>query len=347
MNKELKYQELVSLRKHCFDCNVFGMRNQSETKSDTDSIGKWSDWQGNLNAEIIVIGQDWGSFESWVNYKGEDSITSTTNKTLIELFKIIGYDIGTVLSPNKSALLFFTNAVLCLKAGKMSDTVPKQCFANCSTKFLKPLIEIINPKIIITLGTSSYDSVIRLYSTKDRKIKYEPLKNVAGKEPIELLKSGLKLFPFFHCGGLGLMNRKREIQIEDWKNLKGYIEKNLNRHNKEKGKFIDNLKLTDLPMAEDWQNIEIFSLTFNSKQYIDRNNKAEEILKNIDEEYWAKGSITDKWTIDDLRFSLFDFYKQNRFSVTNPPKYKDLQLIKSIVLRLNLILYNELWERQN
>ena len=224
MNKELKYKELVNQRKQCFDCKQYKFTNQSETLYDTESIGKWSGWQGNLDARILVIGQDWGSLEYWEKHKGQDSKNNRTNNTLRELFRIIGIEIGTYEDPNLSARVFFTNTVLCLKAGSMNETVRKQCFKKCSEKFLNPLIDLIKPEIIVTLGTSAYESVIELSSTQDRKINREPLRNIVRKNPIILNESGLVLFPFFHCGGLGLANRIISEQIEDWKFLKTYLE---------------------------------------------------------------------------------------------------------------------------
>ena len=35
-------------------------------------IGPWSLWQGNLDAEIMVIGQDWGDKNYFTKNKGHD-----------------------------------------------------------------------------------------------------------------------------------------------------------------------------------------------------------------------------------------------------------------------------------
>ena len=230
MTKKSEYQLLVSKRKNCRDCmslnEKFVITNQHETSYDTSSIGKWSDWQGNLDAKIMVIGQDWGSYNHWMAYQGQGSDENRTNINLIQLFEVLGYDIGLVSNPNPKAPVFFTNAALCLKGelktGKMSSRVLKQCFRNCGTKFLKPLIDIIKPEILITLGKAPFSSILKLYDTEGWN-KIPLMRNVVRQKPVLLNGLGLKLFPVFHCGGLGISNRSLEEQKKDWQSIKEWL----------------------------------------------------------------------------------------------------------------------------
>jgi DNA polymerase len=199
------------------------MTNQSYYPSDTDSIGKWSDWQGKLNAEIMLIGQDWGSTKYWEDNEGKDTTQNPTNFHLKELFNHLGFDIGDVSNPNHDEPIFFTNSVLCLKTGNMSSTVYQKCFSNCGENFLKPLIDLISPKILITLGAAPFKSVLRLYRPEGSS-QIPPLRDVVRHEPIIINTQGLKLFPMFHCGGLGLANRKFEEQKTDWDFIKPWMQ---------------------------------------------------------------------------------------------------------------------------
>jgi DNA polymerase len=223
MTKESEYNQLVSARKNCFLCKEFGVTNQSETPYDTNSIGKWSDWQGNLNAKIMVIGQDWGSLKYWLDNHGTDYEKNPTNLNLIQLFEELGFKIGTIFNPNPNEPLFFSNAVLCLKSGTMSASIPQRCFRQCGSRFLKPLIDIIKPEILITLGTAPFKSILGLYNPEGW-IKVPPLRDVMRKSPIILNREGLKLFPVYHCGGLGLTNRKLLEQKKDWNFMKSWVQ---------------------------------------------------------------------------------------------------------------------------
>jgi hypothetical protein len=46
---------------------------------DSDHIGPWSLWQGNLNGEIVIIGQDWGDARYFIANAGRDAPKNPTN----------------------------------------------------------------------------------------------------------------------------------------------------------------------------------------------------------------------------------------------------------------------------
>ena len=89
-------------------------------------------------------------------------------------------------------------------AGKVSAT-----WARESTKaFLIPLLEIINPEIIITLGTVAYREIAHMYS-----LPKHPLRT--GLENPVVLNDNKRLYARYHCGGLGLANRSLDQQRQD------------------------------------------------------------------------------------------------------------------------------------
>ena len=60
-DKSERYFQLVEARKACTACA--GLSNPStfhEGEFDSAQIGPWSRWQGNLNAAVMIVGQDWG-----------------------------------------------------------------------------------------------------------------------------------------------------------------------------------------------------------------------------------------------------------------------------------------------
>lgn len=219
-SKEKAYMELVRKRKNYKFPS--GLVNPSDVEGgvfDREiNIGPWCKWQGNLDAKIMLIGQDWGTVDYYVETRGCHRDESRTNQSLIKLFKLIGIDIGTPSHPNHAAPCFFTNAILGLKdekamAGKVKDSWLKEC----AKEFLKPNIEIIKPRIIITLGINAYNALTYIYS-----LEKENLNQLIDKNPIKIEKEIL-VFAMYHCGGLGLANRKWELQKKDWKKIKKYL----------------------------------------------------------------------------------------------------------------------------
>ena len=129
MNKEQVYQELIS------DVKEYYLAQETNHKDeplyltwydDCKEINLWTYWQGrgNLNAKIMLVGQDWGSpADSTEQYMAQFAAinegkrvsywsdgTSITDNNLIKLFSSIGYDVscGKPWNPD----LFFTNYVL-------------------------------------------------------------------------------------------------------------------------------------------------------------------------------------------------------------------------------------------
>src|SRR6185437_2337202 len=80
-------------------------------------LNPWSLWHGNLNAEILLIGQDFSDVtyfkENFANY-WENERESDTNRNLRKLFLNLGYDIGLpnplIHSKHRYLPLYFTNA---------------------------------------------------------------------------------------------------------------------------------------------------------------------------------------------------------------------------------------------
>jgi len=159
--KEKKYTDLVELRKNCRACAE--MTNPSMVNGGTfdhGEIGPWSTWQGNLDAPLMVVGQDWGTPEVFKRYKGLEPYGPGTNQTLVEFLNEIGFPVEPPKNRITKGVLFFTNAVLCLKPGNdLQAPVYRRWFSNCVPKFLLPLIAIVKPRAVATLGREAFTAL--------------------------------------------------------------------------------------------------------------------------------------------------------------------------------------------
>jgi hypothetical protein len=66
MSKVGIYKDLVCQRKACSLCQ--GLVNPSTEEFDSNEIGPWAKWQNNLDADIIVVGQDWGDVDYYTYF---------------------------------------------------------------------------------------------------------------------------------------------------------------------------------------------------------------------------------------------------------------------------------------
>ena len=65
------YAALVRARKSCRACT--GLINPAACDGgtkDSDQIGPWSLWQGNLNADLVIVGQDSGDTRYFIRRGG-------------------------------------------------------------------------------------------------------------------------------------------------------------------------------------------------------------------------------------------------------------------------------------
>lgn len=226
-NKRMRYDALVAARKACHACS--GLTNPSVCEGgvfDCDEIGAWSRWQGNCDAKLMVVGQDWGDVAWFVREKGRDTSASTTNRTLVELLGSVGLKIKLPGESSGDGMVFFTNAVLCLKDGGAQARVSDEWFRNCGARFLRPLIDLVQPKVVVCLGERAYRAVLTAYEIRPCKFRHA----VESELPVPL-PSGVLAFAVYHCGARILnTHRKLAAQREDWKRIGRFLSRNTEKH---------------------------------------------------------------------------------------------------------------------
>ena len=216
--KEPAYIDLVNKRKRCNLCE--GLKNPSDFPDyDIAEIGAWSLWQNGLDADLLLVGQDWGGIDYFKQHKGRDVGENPTNKNLVTLFHSLGIPIEGPESGKKNSRLFFTNAILCLKEGGLTTPVEQQFATVCCSVFLKPLIDLMHPKVVIALGKFAYESIAVSYNLRVLPFR-DAVENIDGFQ----IGKNSRLFPVYHCGARGWnINRKGPVQLEDWKKIGRYL----------------------------------------------------------------------------------------------------------------------------
>lgn len=215
------YRNLVDIRRRCHKCA--DLKNPSVVASgkyDSDQIGPWSLWQGNLDAEILVVGQDWGDVDFFVKHHGVDPETNRTNQNLELLLREVGVSVA---PPGRvqHQVAFFTNAVLCLKTGGLQAKLQRTWLDNCVLAFLLPLIEIVRPKVVISMAQEVSKAL--LSSRLGRPVRSSSNSELVEKAPYDCFV-GSVLFPVYHCGA-GSINRNRSLpeQQQDWRRIAAYL----------------------------------------------------------------------------------------------------------------------------
>jgi DNA polymerase len=239
-NQYLQYSALVEKRRTCNACKGLNVVHLSDCLIDefgSKDIGPWTEWQGNLDAELMIVGQEWGGTDNYIDQEGRDEDRDAANANLVDLLDSIGRRIEFPSEYQKKVKKpeqphFFTNAVLCLRRGKATTSENgnidksgkepvKQCFRNCAFKFLKPQIDLVNPKVIVTLGYQAYRSVIISCGNPGMKPE-KSMKAALGQGMVNL--GSVQLFPRYHCGAKSTnpnmkYSRTMELQKKDWQSV--------------------------------------------------------------------------------------------------------------------------------
>lgn len=216
--RETEYAALVRDRKACRRCH--GLVNPAECaggRYDSDHIGPWSLWQGNLNADLLVVGQDWGDTRYLIDNQGHEKAGNRTNETLIKLLGSIDINVPRPAPQDSGGgPLFFTNAVLCLKHGGLQAKVDPAWFDNCGARFLKPTIDLIRPKVLVSLGEWAYRALVSLYALP--RVRF---RDAVDRQDGFRMPGGTRYLPMYHCGARILnTHRPLEQQLRDWERVR-------------------------------------------------------------------------------------------------------------------------------
>ena len=221
MSKLADYVRLVSARKACHLCSE--LTNPAEVEGgryDSAHVGAWSLWQGNLDAAVMVVGQDWGDTSYFVRGEGQDGPCNPTNLALVELLGIAGISIGDPRSTVGRDVAFFTNAVLCLKGSGtgLQGAVRSSWFDQC-VPFLRQQIEIIRPAVVVGLGERAYRAILSGFA-----MTCGPFRSEVEAPGGRALPTGSRAFAVYHCGArIRNTHRKMPEQREDWKRLRPFL----------------------------------------------------------------------------------------------------------------------------
>ncbi len=215
------YDALVERRKsHHFPDGLLNPSQIADGRYDSNHLGPWSRWQGSLDAEVVVVGQDWGDLPYFLENQGLDSDSELTCVNLRALALEAGWDLGTPHAPAATSL-FFTNAVLGIRKESGKSGKPPTPWVDDSTPFLVDLLAIIRPKAVVSLGASAFRAC-RLAILGRQRHQRLPLGLPVGRahacSPIQIPNMPT-WFAFYHCGPLGMANHPYNLQVEDWRQL--------------------------------------------------------------------------------------------------------------------------------
>ncbi len=210
--KEACINKLIEKIKTCpNECkhmsNIIAGRPENAAKG----IGYWSDAFPYFNAKLMIVGQDWGN-EEYVSrfgkfpdeYKAYREKGNPTWENLMRNLEYAGFNLH-------GGDIYLTNALLCARTGKMTGnkSIDKASFSKCFD-YLKVQIEIIKPVVIAALGQLVFDVLNEKLDIRYRYKKFADIVAMVKSNPEAFrTKDNVILYPLYHTGAYGSMNRKK------------------------------------------------------------------------------------------------------------------------------------------
>lgn len=166
--------------------------------------------RGNLNSPIVLVGEAPGRKEVEFN----EPFVGQAGKHLDEFLQVLELDKEDIYITNS---VKYRPTKLNPKTGRLSNRTPTAKEIESFRSFLLEEIDIIKPKIIVTLGNTSLKSLFE----KDVKIG-----DVHGKLiSVEIHDNKYNLFPLYHPAAVIYNRSLKEVYLNDLQNLKKELNK--------------------------------------------------------------------------------------------------------------------------
>lgn len=190
---EVRFKDFVNSVQYCDLCPRMNHR-----------IKVLSQLNGNIHSNVLFIAEAPGRLGA--DKTGVPLFGDKTGDNFEKMIKSINW---------KREEIFITNAILCNPRQESGNNGTPQSaeILNCSY-YLRMTIELIKPKLIVTLGRIALDSLNSISPHE-----YSLNKNVA-----QILDwDGYKIMPLYHPAPRALVHRSFQRQLEDYKSIAGFI----------------------------------------------------------------------------------------------------------------------------
>jgi len=195
---------------------------------------KWFDWAERVNAEIMIIGQDWGPYSVLKKYIEEyntrkndkdfnldkyytETFSSRTEKFIISSLKKSYYEkYNKEIDMDVFNNIFFTVAIMFTRQGnhfRGNEFYDEKFGIKVSYIYLKEQIDIVKPKIIIPLGNTAWSMIRDIFKLYDYDLKISNVINNLGKNNIII--GDTIIIPNYHPAA----HINPNIQYDIWKKI--------------------------------------------------------------------------------------------------------------------------------
>jgi len=190
MDKAELLEKVSEQIKNCRKCELWKTRNKPVPG------------EGNPNSKIMLIGLGPGKQE---DLEGRPFV-GPAGKFLDELIGIVGL---------RRQQVFITNVMKCF----LPDNQATEHQIELCTPYLDKQIEIIKPKLIVTLGNIATNYILKKFG-----LSVQPISKIHGEVfEVNTLIGKIKIIPMYHPASALYNPGMRQILIEDWESIQQFL----------------------------------------------------------------------------------------------------------------------------
>lgn len=217
MNKEQRLLELAKKRQENIYEGYSSIGDYDNGVWECDYVSPYSLSAHNVNADVLIILQDWCSADSFTGEICFQTLKlghTPSVRTNINLKKLLDEHFDLSLEDT-----YATNLFPYVKKGQMNARIPAGDLLKAANDFTLPIINIIRPKLVICLGKNSFNAL-----RKSCGLRSVSNMNEAVNANFKYLES--TIFCQAHTGQLGQNNRNKggvNRVVSDWELMKSAI----------------------------------------------------------------------------------------------------------------------------
>lgn len=216
MNKSEQLLKLAKKRQVMIYEGYTSIGYYNDGAYECDFVSPYSISAHNENAQVLVMLQDWCSSDSFGKEVCQDTVKyghTPTIRTNVKLKELLLAHFGLELKDTYS-----TNLFPYIKPGAMNAKIPAKDLLKAAQDFALPIIEIVQPSIVICLGKETFNAIRKACGLR---VVY----NIQEGIESHFTYSNTEIFCQAHTGMLGQNNRNRggvHRVTSDWNYMRQY-----------------------------------------------------------------------------------------------------------------------------
>lgn len=161
MDKQAAMATLIAKRRAEKDRGYHHLHQYDGGSWDFDHVVPWTKSACRLDADLMIIGQDWAS-DDYLRRNDDPMTRAARLRTGQDQHLATNRNLRSLLAAHFGldfSQTFATNVLVFIKPGPMNNNVPMKDLRYCAAAYTIPQVQIVQPRMALCLGARTFNSV--------------------------------------------------------------------------------------------------------------------------------------------------------------------------------------------